>query len=845
MNINTRNMPFVEFNGQEMPFVKFNGVTVYEAWKNLIASGVPPLTLTKCKGKSKLPSEYQEVEYIESTGTQYIDTGHVVQEYDELELAYQLTSLEKLLDKVIVGCNRDNSSKGQLWVETYNQINRWYARFGSSNSVNAESTTDQYEGILKLKKESLEINGKTILTPLFEGLPTTPLNIFGAKVLADNNELMGAYVRISYLKITRNSEIIRHFIPCYRKSDNVIGMYDTVTDTFYTNQGTGTLLKGKNLPDGVDLVDYKIFGNSIQGENMVTYPYFSQNGFSSNGITFTINSDKSITANGTATADAYFQIGSITFEANKTYIIHKAPKGASSTTYSLLLNGVKRVVENDEYVTLTEEKTGVFYVLIHKGNTLDNITFYPRIVEGPTPEAPLEVESVGEKTKNLFQGISIVGGSNTTYTNGTITQKIADTSTGVQFKLQAYKNLSFLYHIVSKTITNLGVFYLNFTKEDTFNQICFGLNGTARDTTIIIDVSTLENGKTYTISANMLNITQGTVSWNNTQIEEGNTLTEYEPYGYRIPVKVRGKNLLDLSEIHGKSYTSNGATMSVGEDGGISVSGTPTGYIGTNISNKPNLKGITTFSILGDFTNIAWQVVLRDKSNNILLDFTLGGAYRTETINMDNYQTYDNIMHYIKRNANNVQMRGTAYLQIEEGSGTKDYEPYKGEKTTNIYLSEPLRKIDDYADYIDFDNKKVIRNVEKLVLNGSEYWYSSVENGKRRAFLNGRSSVGKNIVLSDKYVKDTVNYAYPDINKIMVNGAGSVIMGLDNNVFPDVETYKTWLKTNNVDVYLPLATPTEEPIELPNIPTFKGTTILEAGANIQPSNMEVVYKGKR
>ena len=33
-------------------------------------------------------------------------------------------------------------------------------------------------------------------------------------------------------------------------------------------------------------------------------------------------------------------------------------------------------------------------------------------------------------------------------------------------------------------------------------------------------------------------------------------------------------------------------------------------------------------------------------------------------------------------------------------------------------------------------------------------------------------------------------------------------------------------------------------IELPNIPTLKGTTILSVDTNIQPSNVEVVYKGK-
>lgn len=50
MNIFTRNMNFVKFNNQDMEWVKFNGVTVYEAWKRLTVSGVPPITLTKCKG---------------------------------------------------------------------------------------------------------------------------------------------------------------------------------------------------------------------------------------------------------------------------------------------------------------------------------------------------------------------------------------------------------------------------------------------------------------------------------------------------------------------------------------------------------------------------------------------------------------------------------------------------------------------------------------------------------------------------------------------------------------------------------------------------------------------------
>ena len=50
---------------------------------------------------------------------------------------------------------------------------------------------------------------------------------------------------------------------------------------------------------------------------------------------------------------------------------------------------------------------------------------------------------------------------------------------------------------------------------------------------------------------------------------------------------------------------------------------------------------------------------------------------------------------------------------------------------------------------------------------------------------------------------------------------------------------------NGKEIFGVALAPTEETIELPNIPTLKGTTILEVDTTIQPSNIEVVYKGKR
>ena len=41
-----------------------------------------------------------------------------------------------------------------------------------------------------------------------------------------------------------NGQIVTNLIPCYRISDNRIGMYDAITDTFYENAGGSNLIAG-------------------------------------------------------------------------------------------------------------------------------------------------------------------------------------------------------------------------------------------------------------------------------------------------------------------------------------------------------------------------------------------------------------------------------------------------------------------------------------------------------------------------------------------------------------------------------------------------------------------------
>ena len=59
-----------------------------------------------------------------------------------------------------------------------------------------------------------------------------------------------------------NGTLVRDFIPCYRNSDNEIGLYDLVNDIFYTNQGLVIYLWFSKYPNP----DYPQPINNLSGD---------------------------------------------------------------------------------------------------------------------------------------------------------------------------------------------------------------------------------------------------------------------------------------------------------------------------------------------------------------------------------------------------------------------------------------------------------------------------------------------------------------------------------------------------------------------------------------------------
>ena len=191
----------------------------------------------------KLPNLYQEVEYIESDGNQYIDTGYVPNQNTEFEVEYELN--KKGTYGIIFGGEQAYSNNAfHMYVSGWPQM--WDIGFGKFFTYAKEVELN--------KKIKYKINKTNYYFDNVEYTYTGNTTFDNARAVylfADNRSSVlldvNAQKKIYKCSIKDNNTLVRNFVPCYRKSDNVIGMYDTVNKVFYTNQGTGTFLKGPDI----------------------------------------------------------------------------------------------------------------------------------------------------------------------------------------------------------------------------------------------------------------------------------------------------------------------------------------------------------------------------------------------------------------------------------------------------------------------------------------------------------------------------------------------------------------------------------------------------------------------
>ena len=204
----------------------------------------PPLANGQAASGS-IPQEYQQVEWLEGDGTQWINTG--------INLASTHT-YEGMLSNYsgpIFGYRSVTSataSGNMMWSFIYTD-GKVALRYGQ-NGDNSTSTVPSTPYIFKFDGTYVKINGTNYITKTAYTGTYTSAYAYLFKANTDGyygSDISASAGRIHYWKVWNGSTLVAAFYPCYRRSDLTPGMYDTVRKTFYTNSGSGSFLLGPSI----------------------------------------------------------------------------------------------------------------------------------------------------------------------------------------------------------------------------------------------------------------------------------------------------------------------------------------------------------------------------------------------------------------------------------------------------------------------------------------------------------------------------------------------------------------------------------------------------------------------
>ena len=461
----------------------------------------------------------------------------------------------------------------------------------------------------------------------------------------------------------------------------------------------------------------------------------------------------------------------------------------------------------------------------------------------PTPDAPVEVVSVGDKSVNLFDvnTYPLVAGRWLNGVNGNISE------TG--YPLNAYtKDYIPCTELRGKTLTlnhsfgsNPGVCF--YDEEKVF------LSGLKYNNKTVFTFTVPENAVYYRFSTASEFVDE-------IQIQEGSTATPYEPYGkYKIPVVQRGINLFSMAKGNATTQTINGITFTPLDDERVYIKG-----------KLADTTKVADYRIRRKNTILIPRGTYKAKPNKYTyegLTIQFGINNGSQGMNINALKTYvdipfdngyiDYAQIYISANTT-IEFDDIIELQLVKGEEDLPYEPYVEPVTTNIFLDEPLRKLGDYADYIDFKENKVVRKCVKKYLKDC-YWDKFIGepgNGSYRFNAEDRSIVpdyvdnlpNSDYGLSNAFpVVHTTNYgSYTFVLGIDVGALNvTIIIPAEYLTEKSISALKTWLAENDVYMICIRKTPTEEEITCTLPKTTAKTTIIEVDTSLLPSNAQGKY----
>ena len=206
----------------------------------------------------RVPLEYTEVEFLQSSGTQYIATPIPANTVNSGTIDFMSTSLKQWA-YIYGASSTTRADPGGLGFSTAFGGSTPY-KYGwvydsqyNSTSVSADTNVRHTAGFHYLSNNiEYMLDGEIITTSHTAETYTITTNSIYLFAMNYNNGTISNGMKVnakvySFKLYNSNGDIILDCRPCYRKSDSVAGMWDRVSKIFLTNQGTGTFFVGGDV----------------------------------------------------------------------------------------------------------------------------------------------------------------------------------------------------------------------------------------------------------------------------------------------------------------------------------------------------------------------------------------------------------------------------------------------------------------------------------------------------------------------------------------------------------------------------------------------------------------------
>lgn len=184
-----------------------------------------------------LPSGYQRLNYLQSSGTQYINTGFNPNQDTRAIFSILFGSIPS--EDVRCFGARNSYQVGQFSL-VFRKTGELRFEYENQSPIAGTLSVNNYH-FIDINKNVINLDGNLTTATFANFQVSYPALLFGMfEKFAHTSNVM---TRMTSCKLYDNGTLIRDFIPCINPSGEY-GLYDVVNNQFYGNAGTGSFTGG-------------------------------------------------------------------------------------------------------------------------------------------------------------------------------------------------------------------------------------------------------------------------------------------------------------------------------------------------------------------------------------------------------------------------------------------------------------------------------------------------------------------------------------------------------------------------------------------------------------------------